>query len=54
MVLYRKLAIDLADASVLLLIEHLNQVRILTTDQRDFGTYRWKARKPFVDLMTGA
>ncbi len=36
MVLYRKLAIDLADASVLLLIEHLNRGHILTTDQRDF------------------
>lgn len=51
---YGKLPMDLADASLLLLAEHLNHGRILTTDQRDFGAYRWKARKPFVDLMAGA
>ena len=51
---YRKLPMDLADASLLLLAEHLNHGRILTTDKRDFGAYRWKARKPFVDLMAGA
>ncbi len=48
---YRKLPMDLADASLLLLAEHLNHGRILTTDRRDFGVYRWKSRKPFVDLM---
>ncbi len=51
MLQYRKLPMDLADASLLLLAEHLNHGRILTTDQRDFGAYRWKSRKPFVDLM---
>ena len=54
MVQYRKLPMDLADASLLLLAEHLNHGRILTTDRRDFGAYRWKARKPFVDLMAQA
>lgn len=54
MVQYRKLPMDLADASLLLLAEHLNHGRILTTDRRDFGAYRWKSRKPFIDLMAGA
>lgn len=54
MVQYRKLPMDLADASLLLLAEHLNHGRILTTDRRVFGAYRWKARKPFVDLMADA
>lgn len=48
---YRNLPMDLADASLVLLAEHLGTGRILTTDQRDFGAYRWKARKPFVDVM---
>jgi predicted nucleic acid-binding protein len=42
---------DLADASLFMLAEHLGHGRILTTDQRDFGAYRWKSRKPFTDLM---
>jgi hypothetical protein len=36
---------------MVLLAEHLGHGRILTTDQRDFGAYRWKSQKPFVDLM---
>ena len=54
MMQYRKLPMDLADASLLLLAEHLGHGRILTTDRRDVGAYRWKARKPFVDLMAEA
>jgi uncharacterized protein len=50
---YKQLPMDLADASLVLLAEHLGHGRILTTDQRDFGTYRWKSRKPFQDLMAG-
>ncbi len=50
---YRKLPMDLADASLVLLAEHVKHGRILTTDARDFGAYRWKSRKPFVDLMAG-
>lgn len=48
---YAKLPMDLADASLALLAEHLGHGRILTTDQRDFGAYRWKSTKPFVNLM---
>ena len=28
--------------------EELGSGRILSTDQRDFGAYRWKSRKPFI------
>lgn len=48
---YRDLPADFADASLILLAEELGHGRILTTDQRDFGTYRWKERKPFVNLL---
>jgi uncharacterized protein len=51
---YRKLPMDLADASLVLLAEHLGHGRILTTDQRDFGAYRWKSRKPFVNVLAEA
>ena len=48
---YAKLPMDLADASLVLLAEHLGHGRILSTDQRDFGVYRWKNRKPFHNLL---
>ena len=48
---YANLPMDLADASLVLLAEHIGHGRILSTDQRDFGTYRWKNRKPFKNLM---
>jgi uncharacterized protein len=48
---YATLPMDLADASLVLLAEHLGHGRILTTDTRDFGTYRWKNRKPFKNLL---
>ncbi|MDI9333093.1 MAG: hypothetical protein QM533_01825 [Cytophagales bacterium] len=48
---YIDLPMDLADASMVLLAEHLGHGRILTTDQRDFGAHRWKSQKPFVNLM---
>jgi uncharacterized protein len=51
---YARLPMDLADASLVLLAEHLGHGRILTTDQRDFGAYRWKSRKPFHNLMESA
>ena len=50
---YANLPMDLADASLLLLAKHLGHGRILTTDERDFGAYRWKSRKPFRNLMAG-
>lgn len=48
---YANLPMDLADASMVLLAEHLGHGRILTTDQRDFGAYRWKSQKPFHNLL---
>lgn len=48
---YRNLPMDLADASLVVLAEHLGSGRILSTDQRDFETYRWKTRKPFRNLL---
>lgn len=48
---YASLPMDLADASLVLAAEELGQGRILSTDQRDFGAYRWKNRKPFTNLL---
>jgi len=48
---YADLPMDLADASLIILAEHLGHGRILSTDQRDFRTYRWKHRKPFENMM---
>lgn len=49
---YQSLPMDLADASLVILAEHLGDGRILSTDIRDFKSYRWKERKPFQNLMT--
>lgn len=51
MVQYRDLPMDLADASLVLLAENLGSGRILSTDARDFRTYRWKNRNPFKNLL---
>jgi predicted nucleic acid-binding protein len=48
---YRDLPMDLADASLVILAEELNEGRILSTDLRDFSGYRWKNRQPFVNLL---
>lgn len=48
---YANLPMDLADASLVLLAEHLGHGRILSTDQRDFGAYRWKQQHPFDNLL---
>ncbi len=48
---YASLPMDFADASLVLLAEHLDNGRILSTDERDFRTYRWKQRKPFHNLL---
>ena len=48
---YRDLPMDLADASLVVLAERLGHGRILSTDQRDFDTYRWKQREPFENLL---
>ena len=48
---YADLPMDLADASLVLLAEALNHGRILSTDRRDFHAYRWKNKKPFINLL---
>lgn len=49
---YRDLPMDLADASLVILAEHLDEGRILSTDQRDFAGYRWKNTRPFRNLLS--
>jgi uncharacterized protein len=51
MIKYKELPMDLADASLVILAEHLGHGRILSTDQRDFSTYRWKNHQPFENLL---
>jgi predicted nucleic acid-binding protein len=48
---YIDLPMDLADASLVLLAEHLGHGRIVSTDQRDFKAYRWKNQHPFTNLL---
>jgi len=48
---YADLPMDLADASLVILAEELNHGRILSTDRRDFHTYRWKNTHPFTNLL---
>lgn len=48
---YQELPMDLADASLVVLAAELETGRILSTDRRDFQTYRWKNRKPFKNLL---
>ncbi len=48
---YDNLPMDLADASLVILAEHLGHGRILSIDQRDFNVYRWKNNKPFTNLF---
>ena len=48
---YADLPMDLADASLVLLAEHLGHGRIVSTDRRDFHTYRWKNHHPFTNLL---
>ncbi|MCG8558033.1 MAG: PIN domain-containing protein [Proteobacteria bacterium] len=48
---YHGLPMDLADASLVVCAEVTGDGRILSTDARDFGAYRWKRRKPFSNLL---
>ncbi|HBH36422.1 MAG TPA: VapC toxin family PIN domain ribonuclease [Gammaproteobacteria bacterium] len=48
---YAELPMHLADASLVILAEELGHGRILSTDQRDFRTYRWKNHQPFENLL---
>jgi uncharacterized protein len=47
---YADLPMDMADASLVFLAEHLNSGRILSVDRRDFNVYRWH-NKPFDNLL---
>ena len=51
MIKYADLPMDLADASLVLLAEELGHGRIISTDRRDFHTYRWKNHQPFTNLL---
>lgn len=48
---HENLPMDLADASLVILAEHLRHGRIFSTDQRDFNTYRWKCKEPFENML---
>lgn len=48
---YANLPMDFADASLVILAEALGHGRILSTDERDFQTYRWKNHYPFENLL---
>lgn len=48
---YADLPMDLADASLVLVAEELGEGRIVSTDERDFHTYRWKNHQPFSNLL---
>ncbi len=48
---YANLPMDLADASLVVLAEHLQHGRILTVDRRDFSTYRWNKNQTFQNLL---
>ncbi len=48
---YQDLPMDLADASLVVLAEEMNHGDIVSTDQRDFQSYRWKTRRPFRNLL---
>ena len=48
---YSDLPMDFADASLVVLAEHLQDGRILTVDQRDFSVYRWNDTQPFQNLL---
>ena len=42
---------DFADASLVVLAEHLGHGQILTVDRRDFDIYRWNGNQSFTNLF---
>jgi predicted nucleic acid-binding protein len=48
---YADLPMDLADASLVVVAEELDETRILTTDQRDFSIYRFHTIKVFNNIL---
>jgi len=47
---YSHLPMDLADGSLVLLAEDTGEGRIVSTDESDFHTYRWKNQRSFRNL----
>jgi predicted nucleic acid-binding protein len=41
----------IADASLVILAEHLGHWRIFSVDKRDFNTYPWQQTYPFENLL---
>lgn len=48
---YSNLELDLADASIVVLANHINLGDIISIDYRDFLTLRWGGKKHFNNLM---
>lgn len=48
---YKELPMDIADASMVLLAEEVGTGNILSIDERDFKTYKWKNKAPFKNLL---
>ena len=48
---YENLPMNYADASLVVLAESLKHGKILTTDRRDFGVYRWSNMNIFENLL---
>lgn len=48
---YESLPMDLTDASLVVAAEELGDGRILSTELRDFHTYRWNNHRPFSNLL---
>ncbi len=51
MLKYATLPMDFADASLVILAEALGHGHILSTDQRDVATCRWKNHSPFINVF---
>ena len=48
---YADRPMDFADASLVVLAEHLGHGQILTVDRRDFDIYRWNGNQSFTNLF---
>lgn len=48
---YADLPMDMADASLVVLAEHLGHGKVLSSDRRDFHIYRWNNTQPFENLL---
>lgn len=48
---YADLPMDMADASLVILVEHLGHGRILSSDRRDSNVYRWRNKNSLENLL---